>query len=305
MDEQTIQDVSQLGDTELKEALSQARTKAAESEDTVAEQQPDTKQQEPEKTEHRKDEFVFDDKAYRDQGFNDAQLEILKKKDKQIWHEQQMIQRQSNEVAEARKKEIEIAARERELAEKLSEASQKVEELKDDVYSDPEAYKNAIIEEQRLREEQSRLVQESKANNTKNIVLNAIPNLNDLMPEIEQVIKEEAKLYGLAENDPQVLTAVQNVKQGNWVHGQPQKVIEVALRAKLLKENQEYKQKLKEISSSPDTVGKKIAQIASQRPIPTTTYTSENKVYTREEISGMSDAELKEALRRARESLEE
>jgi len=265
--------------------------------DTEPEEQkvvPEPAQQKDEKI--ADDGFVFDSTKYQDMSFSEEQLVLLEKKDKQIYHEQKMIQRQSQEVAEARRKELEIQQKEIELQNAIKQKAEMAEQLKDNFYSDPVAYEKAVIERNEAEKQLAALSAQRGRAERQKLVMEAIPEFMTLKNEIAEVIRADMKRVNQEHLAAQY---IDSFNEGNWTNMDPLTTIAIAERAKLIKTTREYEAKLKSVIQTPDVLGKKLATISNQRPvIAGGTRVQEKTSFSAQELNAMTREQLQEAKRR-------
>lgn len=306
MEELIEKNVSELSDEEIIQELN--KSKAADTgephQDVNASNQttndvPEQKQEADKSIDDKKaaDEFVFDEKSYRDNGWKDDQIEILRKKERQLYEKEKFIHRQESEVAAARKKEVEIDKRAQELNQKLSMIQSNENDLKDRFYDDPDTYNKAIVEKQLAQRELDKLNFERKAIENQKIIFSNIPEFNELLSEeIPEIIKKDCSLRGIPSYEADNI--IREVRNGGWAYEDLSIVLNIAEKARLLRENKRLQYSLRNISNSPDDVGRKIAQVANQRPIVQTSVSSDMPL---QDPSNMTDAEIEAELRQYRQ----
>lgn len=241
------------------------------------------------------DGFVFDDKIYREKNIPDEAIDIIRSKEKQVWHKEKFIQKQTAEVGLARKRELDIQQREADLERKKQEILSKEEEVKEQFYDNPNAYEDHVFQKKQVNQELDSIKQQRFAMQNEQLIRNKVPDIDSLMVnEMPQILKND--LISSGYSSVQADELVSRIKQGGWKYENPQHVFLLADRARKEKELNTYREKLRNISTTPDDVGKKIAQVANQRPnVPTSSYSVE-RTYTDDEIRTMNPIERKKIL---------
>lgn len=231
--------------------------------------------------------FLFNEEEYLSQGWTKGQVDVLRKKEEQIWNKERFIQRQESEVSSARKRELELQQKEQEINQKLSDIASRKESLKDQFYDNPDAYNEAIASEFDIRRQQQEVASQRQSLATQKLVYERVPEFQSLMDtEIPNVLREDAQRAGYTELQTQELL---NGFKNGWASADPRDVLVVAEKARLRSEISHLKSQVSTISQTPDQVGKKIAQIANQRPIVNSSGNTESSI---RDIESMSDEEV-------------
>jgi hypothetical protein len=294
-------EVGSLTDEELSNELSQTSKEAPAEE--VAETPietgtPQTSEVEPDKkvvSETKEPEdFKFDDTKYRNEGWTEAQIKIKKSDELQIFHKQKLIEKQSLEVGLARKRSEELARKEAELAQKKLEIDQRLAVAEDNFYDDKAGYSKVIADKIKLEQEQREIETQKIASHNEKEILSRVPELESLMDnEILEVIKQDSSRLGLSDLDAE--NTYREFKQTWKTFPNTQTILYIAERAKLFREIKQRDEKIKALSHTPDTVGKNIAKIASQRPVVKAGVTDTNA--SLKDPRFMTDAEIEAELK--------
>jgi hypothetical protein len=106
------------------------------------------------------------------------------------------------------------------------------------------------------------------------------------------VIKQDHVQLGLSDLDAE--KAYRDFKQTWKTNQNTMFVLYVAERAKLFRELAQRDEKIKSLSHTPDTVGKNIAKIASQRPV---IKAGASEITHQKDIKDMTDEEIEAELK--------
>lgn len=259
---------------ELSSAIAEAIEEQPETTDVEVSVDDTTKASEPVAKEEPKptvadepDDFKFDETKYREDGWSDNQIELLRKKERQVFEKDKFIARQAHEVGAARKREMELQKKEQEIQAKIAEVSGQKETLKDSFYQDPKAYEQAVFQEMEFKRQQEEIQRQRQELTTKRIIQDTIPEFNHLLEsgELIQVVREDLARAGYDQSD---IENVANTFKTSWTKMNPQDLVVIGEKAKARARVNELERKVALMSQSPDVIGKKIAQVAGQRPTP-------------------------------------
>ena len=258
---------------------------------------PEEEEDQPE--EESKEEvsaFVFDDSEYVKSGWNQDQIDIIQKKEEQIFNKENFIKKQSTEIGESRKKEASLKTKEKNLEASLESLKVKEEELKEDFDYNPEAYNKVVSERMNTQNDLSNVSNEIKNIDKEGLVISNIPDFDTLLKSgIEDVIREDAKRAGW--DSEKIDSAVKEFKSGGWKNLDANQTIVIADRARSKNKIKEQSETIKNLSKKPDNIGKKIAKVANQRPIVKTNSASTE---TSKDVDDMSYDELTAFLNKAK-----
>ena len=292
LDEKDIDDMSY---EEVEAALEASRSELAEATEDEGSGTPDEDQPD-ESIKEEGPAFVFDDSEYVKSGWNKDQIDVIKKKEEQIYNKENFIKKQSVEIGESRKKEASLKTKEKELENQVSILSKKEEELKEDFDEDPEAYNRVVSERINTEASLASVSSEIKNIDKESLVIGNVPDFNELLGDgIEDVIREDAKRAGW--DAERIELAVKEFKAGAWKNLDANQTIVIADRARLKKKVRDQEATIKNLSKKPDNIGKKIAEVANQRPV---VKTNTGGTDTSKEVDDMSYEELDAFLKKAK-----
>jgi hypothetical protein len=221
----------------------------------------------PEQTaDDKKEEFVFDDTTYKEKGWSDEQISVIRSKEEQLWHKEQFINKRNAEIGSSRKKEVEFSQKEQELRQRISDLEAKETELKDNFYNNPDEYNKTVSDKVKNQIELDRIAAEKRFIAAEQAVYSKVPDFADLLDkDIPEVIRQDGIKFGL--NPAETEKVIGKFKRGEWRYIKAEDIIGLAEKARFIKEIRIRDEKIKELSTAPDEVGKKIQKIASQRPV--------------------------------------
>lgn len=257
----------------------------------------------PEDNNESKDVFVWDESKYKDLTLSPEISEVIKKKDEQIFHKELAFQRHTKEVDLSRKHEFEYQQKERQLIEQQKKLAEVEEQIRESFYDDPQAYDNHVFSRKQVDQELQNLQVQRQALVNEQVIRTNMPDIDTVAStkEFQESLRRELIIDGASENETSLV--MEQWKHGEWKYAVHSKVLSIAEKAKYQIEINKYKEQIAKLSQSPDEVGRKIAQVANQRPnVPAGSYSVE-RTYTTQEIKSMSDAEIKEALAKSRAML--
>lgn len=199
------------------------------------------------KIEDNKEEFIFNKDKYKDKSTEELTQE-LEKAQKATHYKQKIIGRQSQEVYEARLLQQKV--------ENLQIELNKIKENEIDYYDDPEQHVQNKIKEKEITEELNKTNIINNIISNKNLVLNKIPEFEDLVNEISEIAKED----GIPENH---ILAFKN----NPYADSPEILITYAKRAQDRIKTKQIELKLKELETKPNKNIKNLDKITNSQPI--------------------------------------
>lgn len=160
----------------------------------------------------QKKKFVFDEQKYRDQGVtDDATLDLLKEKDKELHNRLVTIGVQGTE-----KKDQESKLKD--IQKQLVDLKGKAKELSDDEYDElamesPSQARKRQEEAKQAQEEETRLMREQVMIQNQNIIDSTATdeyealNIDDIIPDVQNIIKEDITKLGGSEDQIKTLTS--------------------------------------------------------------------------------------------------
>ena len=160
----------------------------------------------------QKKKFVFDEQKYRDQGVtDDATLDLLKEKDKELHNRLVTIGVQGTE-----KKDQESKLKD--IQKQLVDLKGKAKELSDDEYDElamesPSQARKRQDEAKQAQEEETRLMREQVMIQNQNIIDSTATdeyealNIDDIIPDVQNIIMQDITKLGGSEDQIKTLTS--------------------------------------------------------------------------------------------------
>lgn len=160
----------------------------------------------------QKKKFVFDEQKYRDQGVtDDATLDLLKEKDKELHNRLVTIGVQGTE-----KKDQESKLKD--IQKQLVDLKGKAKELSDDEYDElamesPSQARKRQEEAKQAQEEETRLMREQVMIQNQNIIDSTATdeyealNIDDIIPDVQNIIMQDITKLGGSEDQIKTLTS--------------------------------------------------------------------------------------------------
>lgn len=240
-------------------------------------------------------EFAFDKDSYKDKKPEELIAE-LEKVQKQVFHKEQFIKKQSEEVGTTRKEIAQIAQTKKSLEQQLATLQEQAKTIYDDVEAKENLKQQAHVENnlESVTQRESSILFEQQ-------IRSQLPEVDDLInTTVPDIVRAMAKANG--KDDYAAENYVSYFKTGQWRNAGDQEadiVRDVFNRAsyqyEIVKRDQKIAELQKNGTNQAQNVAANIRKVAQQNPVSTNSQPANNNVtVTPSELAKMSDDQFME-----------